>query len=56
MANMPVFYNMLYFKLLVTARLKNYWSRIYLCSVSPEVTIALQERYMEYVMKLVLTR
>ena len=53
---MLVFYDMLYFKVLVTARFKNYWSRIDLCSVSPGVIIALQERYIEYVMKLVLIR
>ena len=39
MTNMPVFYDMLYFKLLVTTRFKNYWSRIDLCSVSPRIII-----------------
>ena len=47
MANMPVSYDTLYFKLLVTTRFKNYWSRIDLCSVSPGVIVTLQERYME---------
>ena len=56
MVNMPVFYDTLYFKLLVATRLKNYWRRIELCSVSLGVIIALQERYMEHVIKLVLTR
>ena len=56
MANMLVFYDTLYFKLLVAAKFKNYWSRIDLCSVCRRVIIALQERYMEYAMKLVLTR
>ena len=41
MANMLVFYDMLYFKLLVTAMFKNYWSKIDLCSVSPRDIIAL---------------
>ena len=53
---MPMFYDMLYFKLLVATRFKNYWSSINLCSVSSRAIIALQKRYMERVMKLVLTR
>ena len=48
MANMPVFYDTLYFKLLLTTRLKNYWSRIELSSYSPRIIITLQERHMEY--------
>ena len=56
MANMLVSYDMLYSKLLVTTRFKNYWNRIDLCSVSPGVIITLQERHMEHIMKLVLTR
>ena len=56
MANMPVFYDLLYFKLLVATRLKNYWSRIDLCSVSLGVIITLQERHIEHIMKFVLTR
>ena len=55
MANMLVFYDTLYFKLLVITRLKNYWGRIDPCSVSPRVIITLQERHMEHVMKFVLT-
>ena len=47
---------MLYFKLLVTTRFKNYWNRIDLCSVSPRVIISLQKRDIEYIIKLVLTR
>ena len=37
MANMLAFQDMLHLKLLVTNRLKNYWSRVDLYSVSPGV-------------------
>ena len=55
MANMPVFQDTLHLKLLVAARLKNYWIRVDLCSVSPGVILALQEGCMKYIMKLVVT-
>ena len=48
MANMPVFYDTLYFKLLLTTRFKNYWIRIDLSSVSPRIIITLKERHMEH--------
>ena len=47
---------MFHLNLLVTARLKNYWSRVDLYFVSPGVIVALQEVYMKNTMKLVLTR
>ena len=56
MANMPVFYDTLYFKLLVTTSFKNYWNRIDLCFVSPKVIATLQKRHMEHVMELILTK
>ena len=51
---MLVFQGTFHFKLLVTTWLKDYWGRVDLCSVSPAVIVALQERHMEYIIKLVL--
>ena len=53
MANMLVFQDTFHFKILFTTRLKNYWSSVDLCSVSPEVIITFQERYMEYIKELI---
>ena len=53
---MSMLQDTLNFKLLVTTRLKYYWRRIDLCPISHRIIITLQERHMEYIMELILTR
>ena len=47
---------MFYFKLLVATKLKDYWGRLDLCSVSLGIIVDLQEGYKKHTMKLLLTR